>query len=206
VNPTDLARERWKPYRQAQERVEKAAAQHAQTREDLAALEAKLRAAERDDELALGRALLDGKPEPASTADKVREEIADQHRRVKALERAHGEAQNELAATLEENRSAWSRDALRGTSKAKARHEAAIAELEASRKDLSSAVGLFHWASSGGAATAEPATNQLSGGGHSFAEVLAALRADLEHLANFDSLERERPVRVAFERISRVLS
>jgi len=41
VNPTDLAHERWKPFRQAQERVEKAAAQHARAREDLAALEAR---------------------------------------------------------------------------------------------------------------------------------------------------------------------
>jgi hypothetical protein len=60
--------------------------------------------------------------------------------------------------------------------------------------------------SSGGAATAEPATNQLAGTGHSFAQVLAALHADLEHLAGFDSLEREQSVRVAFERISWVLS
>jgi hypothetical protein len=70
---------------------------------------------------------------------------------------------------------------------------------------FSSAVGLFDWVSSGGAATAEAATNQLTGSGHSFAKVLAALRADLEHLAGFDPLERDRPVRVAFERISRVL-
>lgn len=103
MNPTDLARERWKPFRQAQERVEKAAVQHGQAREDLAALEAQLGAAERDDELALGRALLDGKPEPASTAAKVREEISAQQRRVKGLERAHGEAQNELVATIEAN-------------------------------------------------------------------------------------------------------
>ena len=59
-------------------------------------------------------------------------------------------------------------------------------------------MGLFGWVSSGGAAAAEPANNQLAGSGHSFAEVLAALRADLEHLAGFDPLEREQPVRVAF--------
>lgn len=85
------------------------------------------------------------------------------------------------------------------------RYEASLAELEASREHLSSAVGLSEWVSSGGAAIAEAATNQLAGSGHSFAEVLAALRADLEHLAGFDRLERDRPVRVAFERISRVL-
>jgi hypothetical protein len=35
--------------------------------------------------------------------------------------------------------------------------------------------------------------------------VLAALRADLEHLADFDPFERETPIRIAYERISRVL-
>jgi len=59
--------------------------------------------------------------------------------------------------------------------------------------------------SSGGAGIAEAATNQLAGSGHSFAEVLAELRADLEHLVSFDPHERDQPVRVAFERISRVL-
>lgn len=53
MNPADLARERWRPFRQAQERIEKAAAAHAQAREDLAALEAQLGIAERGDELAL---------------------------------------------------------------------------------------------------------------------------------------------------------
>ena len=51
----------------------------------------------------------------------------------------------------------------------------------------------------------EPATNRLAGTGHSFAEVLAELRADLEHLTGFDATERDTLVRIAFERISRVL-
>ena len=86
MNPTDLARERWKPYRQAQEQVEKAAAKHAQARGDLAALEAQLGEAERADELALGRAILDGKAEPTSTdaperwADRVMAEDAERRR------------------------------------------------------------------------------------------------------------------------------
>lgn len=196
MNPTDLARERWKPYRQAQERVEKAAAQHGKAREDLAALEAQLPIAERDDELALGRALVDGKPEPAPAAVKVREEIAAQQRRANGLERVVQEAHSELVATLEENRQPWAREAAKEASKARTRYEAALTELEDARGNLSATVGLFHWASSGGVATPEAATNQLAGTGHSFAEVLAALHADLEHLAGFDPLEREQPVRV----------
>ena len=122
------------------------------------------------------------------------------------MERAYGEAQAELGATIEDDRSAWSREAIRETSRARTRYESALAELEAARGNLSAAVGLSGWVSSGGAATAEPATNELAGAGHSFAEVLAALHADLEHLPGFDSLERGQSVRVAFERISRVLS
>lgn len=137
---------------------------------------------------------------------KVRDEIAGQQRRVKALEAAVQDAHNELVATVEANRSAWLRDAIREAGKAKARYESALAELKASRENLSSAVGLSGWVSSGGQASAEAATNQLAGTGQSFAEVIAELRADLEHLAGFDSLERERPVRVALERISRVMS
>lgn len=153
MNPTDLARERWKPYRQAQERVEKAAAQHAKAREDLAALEAQLPIAERDDELALGRALVDGKPEPAPAAVKVREEIAAQQRRANGLERVVQEAHSELVATLEENRQPWAREAAKEASKARTRYEAALTELEDARGNLSATVGLFHWASSGGVAT-----------------------------------------------------
>jgi hypothetical protein len=161
MNPTDLARERWKSYRQAQERVEKAAAQ-------------------------------------------VREEIAHQQRRV-------GRSSAPLARRMTSSRprsrrtGRRGRDAIKETGKAKGRYEAALAKLEAARGNLSSAVGLFGWVTSGGAGLAEPATNRLAGTGHSFAEVLAALHADLEHLAGFDSLERDQPVRVAFERISRVL-
>jgi hypothetical protein len=124
---------------------------------------------------------------------------------VGALERAITEAHNELTATIEDNRSSWSREPIKETGKARVRYESALAELEAARENLSSAVGLFGWVSSGGAATAEPPTNRLAGTGHSFAEVLAALHADLEHLAGFDPIERDQPVRVAFERISRVL-
>lgn len=148
----DRPRPRWKPFRQAQERIEKAAGAHAKARQDLAPLEAQLGAAERNDELALSRALLDGKDEPTPTAAKVRGEISAQQRRVKALKRAYGEAQAELGATIEDNRSAWSREAIRETSRARTRYESALAELEAARGNLSAAVGLSGWVSSGGAA------------------------------------------------------
>lgn len=64
-------------------------------------------------------------------------------------------------------------DAIRETSKARSRYECALAELDAARENLSSAVGR-----------------------HSFAEC-SELRADLEHLVRFDPHERDTPVRIA---------
>jgi hypothetical protein len=56
------------------------------------------------------------------------------------------------------------------------------------------------------AAAGEPANDRLAGYGPlGFSQVMVALLADLEHLTYFDSLERERPVRVAIECISRAL-
>jgi hypothetical protein len=88
--------------------------------------------------------------------------------------------------------------------KARTRYEAALAELEASRENLSSTVTLAEWVSSCGASFAEAANDRLSGGGSlGFGEVLAALRADLEHLTHFDSTEGDQPHRIAWERVQR---
>jgi hypothetical protein len=80
-------------------------------------------------------------------------------------------------------------------------------ELANAHEELSGAAGLSAWVISGGAAAGEPANDRLSGdcGGLGFSQVLAALRADLEHLTYFDGLERETPMRVALERISRAV-
>jgi uncharacterized protein YukE len=203
VNPTDLAR-RWKPYRAAVERADKAAAALQGARERLERLRSELVPAEREDQLALGRALLDGKAEPVSKAAQIREEIQAQERRVSALERAHAETLEQIAAVIAEHKSSWHRETLTEISKAGRRYEAALTELEDARANLSATVGLNEWVASGGAAAGEPANDRLSGDGSlGFSQVLTALRADLEHLTYFDSLDRQRPVRPALELVRR---
>jgi len=205
MNPTDLAARRWKPYRIAQERVEKAFTAWQEARTRLEQLRSELIPAERDDQLALGRALLNDKPEPASKAAQIQEEIRTQQRRVAALERAHADAQEQVVGEIAKHKSSWHRETLTEISKAGRRYEAALTELEGARENLSSAAGLSVWVISRGAAAGEPANDRLSGdsGGLGFTQVLKALRADLEHLTYFDPLERETPVRVALERIQR---
>jgi hypothetical protein len=203
MNPTDLAR-RWKPYRTATERAEKASTVLQEARARLEQLRSEIGAAEAEDQLALGRALLDGKAEPSSQVAQIHEEIQAQERRVSALERAQAEAQEQIAAVIAEHKGSWHRETLTEISKARSRFEAALTELEAARENLSGAVGLNAWVSSGGAAFGEPANDRLAGDGSlGFSQVMAALRADLEHLTYFDSLERERPVHLALELIQR---
>lgn len=205
MNPTDLAR-RWKPYRNAVERADKAASALQAARAELERLRSELGPAEADDQLALGRALLDGKAEPPSRVAQIHEEIRAQERRVSALERALAETHEQITAVIAEHKSAWRRESLTEISKAGRRYEAALTELADARENLSSAVGLNEWVASGGAAAGEPANERLAGDGSlGFSQVLAALRADLKHLTYFDGLEREKPVRVALERISRAV-
>jgi hypothetical protein len=203
MNPTDLAR-RWKPYRNAVERAEKAATALQEARARLGQLRSDLGPAEAADSLALGKAILAGQDEPPSKVAQIQEEVRAQERRVSALERAHADAQEQIASVIAEHKSSWHRETLSEISKARRRSEAALAELEAARDNLSSIVGLNEWVASGGAAAGEPANDRLAGNGLlGFSEVMAALRADLEHLTYFDSIERERPVRPALELVRR---
>ena len=204
MNPADLANQRWKPYRSASEHVAKALSTCQEAQKRLTELRDELAPAEARDELALGRALLASKAEPKSEADAIREAISAQERRVAALGRAHADAQEQITAVIEENRSDWHRQAMREIAKSGARYEAALIELEASREGLSDAVTLAEWVSSCGAYFAEAANDRLSGGGSlGFGEVLAALRADLESLYDFDSTEADQPSRIAWERVQR---
>jgi hypothetical protein len=52
--------------------------------------------------------------------------------------------------------------------RARTRYEAALAEIEASRQNLSSAVTLSEWVSTGGTYFAEAANDRLSGDGSRF--------------------------------------
>ena len=142
MNPADEASKLWKPFRSASEHVTKALAAWHEAQARLAELRDELGPATARDELALGRALLAAKAEPRSEADAIREQITAQERRVSALERAYTDAQKQLTAVIRENRSAWDRQAMGEIVKVRTRYEAAVAELEASRENLSSTVTL----------------------------------------------------------------
>ena len=203
MNPTDLAR-RWKPFRNAVERADKAAGALQGARAELDRLRSELGPAEAEDQLALGRALLDGKAEPPSRVGQLQEEIRAEERRVSALERAHAEAHEQISEAIAKHKSSWRRETLTEISKAGRRYEAALVELADAREELSGAAGLSAWVGSGGAAAAEPANDRLAGDSSlGFSQVLTALRADLEHLTYFDSLDRERPLRPALELVRR---
>jgi uncharacterized protein YukE len=190
VNPSDLAR-RWKPYRNAVERADKADKALHSARAELDRLRSELGPTAAEDHLALGRALLDGKAEPPSRVTQFQDEIRAQERRVSALERALAETHEQTAAVIAEHKSSWRRQSLTAISKAGSRYEAALTELENARENLSSAVGLNEWVVSGGVAAAEPANERLAGDGSlGFTQVLQALRADLKHLTYFDSRAR----------------
>ena len=203
MNPTDLARERWKPFRQAQEQIEKAFTAYQEAQAKLAELRSKAEPAAAADSLALGKAILAGRAEPRSEADAIRAEIQAQEKRVKALERAHTDAHEQLAAVIKENRSPWHREAMREIVTAKQRYAAAVDELEAAREVLSGAVGLTQWVSSGGAAHAEPANDRLSGSGGSFTQTVQALREDLDAIAAQDVLDHVEPRRLGLELVHR---
>jgi hypothetical protein len=72
VNPQDLAAARFKPIRQALERIAKAEAACAKSTARREELRSSIGAAEHRDRRALGRALVDGKSEPLSEAAKLR--------------------------------------------------------------------------------------------------------------------------------------
>jgi uncharacterized protein (UPF0335 family) len=157
MNPTDLAR-RWKPYRNAVERAEKAARALQEARARLGQLRSDLGPAEAADSLALGKAILAGQNESPSKVAQIQEEIRAQERRVSALERAHADVQEQIASVIAEHKSSWHRETLSEISKARRRSEDALAELEAARDNLSSIVGLNEWVASGGPRQGSPPT------------------------------------------------
>jgi hypothetical protein len=204
MNPTDLAARRWKSYRTAQERAEKAFTAWQEARTRLEQLRSELSPAEVADSLALGKAILAGQDEPPSKAAQIQEEIRTQERRVAALERAHADALEQVVSAISEHKGSWHRETLGEISKAASRYDAALAGVEDARANLSAAVGLSAWVASGGAAAGEPANDRLAGDGSlGFSEVMAALRADREQLTSFDPIERQTPVHVALNLIQR---
>jgi hypothetical protein len=118
---------------------------------------------------------------------------------------------------VQQNRGGWYRQTLGDLTKAEGRYLAAIDELGAARDGLSDTASLLRWISAGGAATAEVANDSLSGRVGtdianprppvSFSATIAELRRDAQRLSDSPAeLEDPRPIRVAWERITRAAS
>jgi hypothetical protein len=190
IAPEDLAASRFRPIRQARDRIAKSEAAHAESVARLERLRAELGPAERHDREALGQALVDGKSEPASVAAKLKAQLEQEERRAEALALAVEAARRQIRALVSSNRPAWRRQAMRELARVKSRYENAIAELEAARDGLSGEATLIAWLDSG--ASAEAAVDPLGGrvgtdargrAPMSFSRTLEELRQDCEHLA-----------------------
>jgi hypothetical protein len=110
VNAEDLAASRFKASRQAQEKVEQASQAYAQAVARLEALRSQVGPTEHADRRAFGQALVEGKAEPASQAEKLQAEIAAPERRVAALLTAIDDANTKLTETINSNESEWHKD------------------------------------------------------------------------------------------------
>jgi hypothetical protein len=190
LNPEDIAASRHKEIRHAHAQIEKVRAAHAKSQARLQELRAQIGPAERRDREALGQALVAGKADPASQAEKLRLEIEQEERRAEALLLASDSARAQVLKLVKDNRAAWRAQAMRELAKAKQRYDESISELQTAREGLSSEATFVAWLDSG--AGAEAASDPLGGRiGHdaqgrppmSFTRTLEELRADSESLA-----------------------
>ena len=208
VAPLDLAAVRFRPVRQALERIAKAEAAHAESVGRLEQLRAAVGPAEHRDREALGQALVDGRAEPASEAAEIQAELEHEERRGEALRLAVDAARQQIGQLVTEHRCSWRRQAMRELAKAKARYENAISELGAAREGLSDEASLVGWLDSGSSAAA--ASDPLGGRigldaarrpAVSFARTLEELRQDCEHLAAHP-VTRDDPASVLHEELA----
>ena len=191
MNPLDLAVVRFKPIRQAQERLARAQKAHAEAVARVERLRAELPQAEADDRRLRGDAIVDRKSPPASKASRIRAELEAAEQQQADLEDAVARAVSEVPKVIAANKG-WYAASLRELVKARMRYQLAIAELAAARDACSSEAALAVWLSTEGRATADAANDVLGGRlgakqgqaqPFSFGAVLEELRADAEHLA-----------------------
>jgi hypothetical protein len=190
TNPQDLAAARWGPVRRAETCVAEAERKYGASRARVQQLEAEIGPAEHRDRQALGRALVDGKPEPASEAAELKSELEQEQRRADALARAVEDARNDIRATVAANKGKWRHQTMQQLATAQRRYLDAIDELDAARDALSDQAALVAWIDTGAgtAAASDPLGGRIGHGSTgrqplSFARVLEELRADATAIA-----------------------
>jgi hypothetical protein len=143
VNPTDLLSQRHKPYRQAQERYQRAAASRATAQQRVAELESELAAAEGRDRISRGDALVDGRRPGRSEADSIRPRLEEAKRDAEDLAYAEQRAATALSQLPLERKREWLSAATRSLGQAQTACTAAINELARARDQLSDEAVLF---------------------------------------------------------------
>lgn len=158
------------------------------------------------DREALGKALIDGKPEPASEAARIEAEIEQEERRAEALRLAVETAHRQVAELVAVNRAAWRRRAMQELARTKHDYLQAIEELPALRQALSDEAMFVAWLDGGSGA--EAATDSLGGRvgadadgrpAVSFTATLVELRADADALAAHPTTRNDPHPRPRFE-------
>jgi hypothetical protein len=197
MNVEDLAASRWKPIRQAHEQIAKATAAHARSSARLEELRGQVGPAERRDRDALGRALVDGKSEPASEATLLAVEIECEERRLEALAVAVQDAHGQIGKVVDANRGDWRRQAMQELSRAQRRYTGVIDELAVAREGLDDEAALLGWLSSGVgvAATLDTLGGRGVNGALSFRRVLEELRRDADAIAVHPAVHHPDPPR-----------
>jgi len=155
VNPEDLARQRFKPIRQALEKIARLGTELQETRAQVEQLKVKRKEAAQRDKQAYAVALSAGRARPATREEeKVIAELEDAELKAEALTLALDSAFDERARLIEQNRSGWRRQAMRELAKVQKRYTDAISELESARDALSGEASLIAWLDSGATADA----------------------------------------------------
>jgi hypothetical protein len=156
---------------------------HARSRARVEELRARVGPAEHRDRQALGAALVDGKAAPASEAEKLKAELAQEEQNLEALTQAVGDAYGQTGRLVRDSRDAWRGQTLRELGKAKSRYEEAIAELEAAREGLRNEATLLNWLSAGDIGETSSSL--------AFTGTLDELRRDCEYLADVHLFTRD---------------
>lgn len=191
VNPTDIARGRWRPLRKALEKQERLSLELTQAGERLAALQGELAQAQREDREAFAEALAAGKDEPVRKVEQLAVRIEAEQRRVDAYVTAVENANADVDKLRTENANAWRKDTLGKIAETHNAYEASIREVERCREALADEVALHGWISDG--IGVSPIRDALSGrtvpvAGReplSFTRVLRELTEDAGQIATY---------------------
>jgi hypothetical protein len=143
--PPALAREHWKPIRQAMERLDRARAQQAGFDAEPVRLGEELTLARQRDQRALGEALAAGQPEPEPKAAAIEAEIERNVQRSAAMTDVILKEQRQVTDLILRNKKKWTTDLQRHVGDAAALYRAALVAVEQARAALTEEVNLGAW-------------------------------------------------------------